>query len=79
MSEITPLNANKINDFKDRMIYYTTYKKGPLLQCLHFEHSGGFEAAVNDVKSYLTNKSLKHIHTVPFLIDIKAPLPSEES
>lgn len=55
-------------------IYTTTYKKGPILGCLHFEHSGGFESAVSDVKTYLSNKSLKHIHTVPFLIDIKGPI-----
>jgi len=51
-------------------IYATSYKKGPIMGHLHFKHSGTFMEAVEAVKIYLSNKSLKHVHTVPFLVDI---------
>ena len=53
-----------------KTIYKTTFKKGNLMQELHFEHGSDFQSAVEDVKSYLQDNHLKHIHTVPFLIDL---------
>lgn len=53
-----------------KTIYKTTFKKGNLLQELHFEHGTDFHEAVEDVKEYLQANHLKHIHTVPFLIDV---------
>jgi len=76
---LTPIDPSvKLDELKGRQIYHTTYKKGPILGNLHFEHSGSFIEAVNDVKTYLMNKSLKHVHTVPFLIDIKSPTANDE-
>lgn len=51
-------------------IYKTTYKKGPIMGSFHFSHEGGLIEAVSSVKEYLKKKNLKHIHTVPFLVDL---------
>lgn len=67
-----------------KTIYKTTFKKGNLLQELHFEHGSSFQEAVEDVKEYLSSNHLKHIHTVPFLVDLNyrpgfnGPTDSEE-
>jgi hypothetical protein len=54
----------------DQVIYRTTFKKGNLLQELHFSHNSNFFEAVEKVKTYLNANHLRHIHTVPFLIDL---------
>lgn len=51
-------------------IYHTTYKKGQILGHIYFENSHGLNSAVEEVKEFLRAKNLKHIHTVPFLIDL---------
>ena len=73
MSETSQAKIEKANPTQsvERMIYHTTYKKGAILGCLHFETVGTFEDAKNLAKDYCTNHGLKHIHTVPFLINIK--------
>lgn len=61
----------KNSESKKPEIYCTTYKKGQILGRINFEHTGGLEAAVSDIKEYLREKNLKHIHTVPFLVNLK--------
>jgi len=51
-------------------IYETTYKKGNLLQRLHFRHEGSLTSAIAKVKAYCYRHHLMHIHTVPFLINL---------
>ena len=51
-------------------IYETTYKKGNLMQKLHFRHEGGLTTAIAKVKSYCYRHHLMHIHTVPFLVNL---------
>lgn len=51
-------------------IYSTTYKKGGIVNVLHFEHPGDLNSAVESVKNWLNKHHMKHIHTVPFLINL---------
>ena len=51
-------------------IYETTYKKGFILGKLHFTHDGDLSSAITKVKNYLSVRHLKHLHTVPFIIDL---------
>lgn len=55
-----------------KIIYRTTYKKGHMIGEFHFEFAGGIEEAVYKVKAYLSKRHLKHLHTLPFLIDLDA-------
>lgn len=55
-------------------IYATTFKKGHIVQTFHFEFTGSFADALAAAKAYLQNNHLKHIHTVPFLVDLNIPL-----
>lgn len=51
-------------------IYKTTYKKGYMTGEFHFGHIGTLDSAIQHVKAFLSKRHLKHLHTVPFLIDL---------
>jgi len=53
------------------VLYETVYKKGAMKGELRFYHTGGINSAVEKVKAYLTKKHLKHLHTMPFVIDLE--------
>jgi hypothetical protein len=55
------------------MIYATTYKKGNLLQHLHFRFNGPLTGAIAKIKAYCYRHHLMHIHTVPFLVNLDEP------
>ena len=59
-------------------IYHTTYKKGHIIGHLHFRYKGDLSFAVEAVKAYLSRHHLKHIHTVPFLINLDETEPNLE-
>ena len=68
----------KIQDQSENVtIYETTYKKGNLLQKLHFRHESGLTSAIAKVKAYCYRHHLMHIHTVPFLINLDEVLMDE--
>jgi len=52
------------------MIYHTVFKKGNIINDLYFKHEGDLESAVSKVKDYLQRHCLRHIHTVPFLVNL---------
>lgn len=52
------------------ILYETLYKKGNLKGELRFYHAGPLESAVQRVKNYLERKNLKHLHTMPFVVDL---------
>ena len=68
-TSITPINE---------MIYQTTYKKGNLMQKLHFKCEGGLTSAIAKVKAYCYRHHLMHIHTVPFLVNLDEILDCED-
>lgn len=53
------------------VLYETVYKKGNMKGEMRFYHAGGLASAVERVKAYLTKKHLKHLHTMPFVIDLE--------
>lgn len=59
-------------------IYRTTFKKGFVISHIHFKFAGPLDSAVKAVKEYLALRHLKHLHTVPFLIDITVKTEDEE-
>lgn len=63
---------NSVGD--SAMIYETAYKKGNLLQKLHFRHDGHLSGAIAKVKQYCYRHHLMHIHTVPFIVDLDEPV-----
>lgn len=69
---ITPNSMPIIRDFSgEGRIYSTTFKKNGIVNHMHFQHAGDLNAAVEAVKIYLNKHHLKHIHTVPFLVDLE--------
>lgn len=52
------------------VLYETVYKKGNMKGEMRFYHEGGLSSAVERVKNYLSKKHLKHLHTMPFVIDL---------
>lgn len=60
-------------------IYETTYKKGNLMQKLHFRHEGGLTTAIAKIKAYCYRHHLMHIHTVPFLVNLDEMVADEIS
>lgn len=51
-------------------IYVTTYKKGYMIGNYQWAFDGELPEAVQKAKVQLEKRHLKHLHTVPFLIDL---------
>lgn len=68
-SIVDPDHANS-SDSSIPILYETVYKKGNMKGEMRFYHAGGLASAVERVKSYLNKKHLKHLHTMPFVIDL---------
>lgn len=52
------------------MLYQTFYKKGYVVQSIQFECTGTLDIAVEKAKNWTSKRHLKHIHTVPFLVNM---------
>jgi len=68
--DITIPKSNKSKATAEGMIYETAYKKGNLLQKLHFRFDGSLIDAIIKVKQFCAYHHLMHIHTVPFIVDL---------
>lgn len=69
ISKQIPVSKESTNG-NSGMIYHTVYKKGNVISNLHFKHEGDLESAVTKVRDYLQRHCLRHIHTVPFLVNL---------
>jgi hypothetical protein len=63
-------NNKEINVLPEEKIYETIYKKGNMLNKMHFKFTGDLDSAVQAVKDWCAKHYLKHIHTVHFLTDL---------
>lgn len=54
----------------EKVLYETVYKKGMMKGEMRFYHNGPLASAVIKVKEYLEKRHLKHLHTMPFVIDL---------
>ena len=58
--------------FGTKKVYSTTYKKGQMLGHFHFESDGDLATATEEVRQYLEKINLRHVQTMPFLVDLKS-------
>lgn len=74
---IALMQSTHEKDSGNEKVYHTMYKKGHILGHIHFKFNGNLPLAVEAVKSFLEKKHLKHVYTVPFLVDIVNDIDSE--
>ena len=55
---------------EEPILYETRYKKGNLVGDFRFYYKGGLGQAIIAARVYLDKKSLKHLHTTRFIIDL---------
>ena len=69
MTTVTPkvLDAVKQNEPVE---YETTFKKGHMVNKFRFKFAGSISEAIEKAKEFCLKRSIKHLHTVPFYLNL---------